>query len=72
MEVCAKMPVSVAVQVEESKPYVKQYGEQRLPKYMQVTMHNSRDRPAAWHRPPGLVGLAKNKSSTFVPCKQTA
>jgi hypothetical protein len=23
-------------QVEESKPYVKQYGEERLPKYMKV------------------------------------
>jgi preprotein translocase subunit SecG len=26
----------ILLQVEESKPYVKQYGQQRLPKYMQV------------------------------------
>jgi glutathione S-transferase len=27
------------MQVEESKPYIEQYGSERLPKYMQVSVH---------------------------------
>lgn len=30
--------VACVLQVEESEPYVKQYGEERLPKYLQVNL----------------------------------
>jgi hypothetical protein len=43
---CCKLCVSTdttacTVQVEESQPYIVQYGQERLPKYMQVCGHSS-------------------------------
>jgi hypothetical protein len=54
------------LQVKESKPYVKQYGEQRLPKYMQVG--GSTTEPTCYSKCSGRADADERPSSHCCTC----